>query len=89
MQPCAVRLAQDDALTKCTVVQNLTHSVMDSYSCAFLASSSILMLQHMQDDKDVKIGVKEGSSSRSSSSSSDLKAKLLGERRASGSDRYQ
>ena len=39
-----------------------------------------------QDNKDFKVSVREGSSA--GSSSTDLKSKLLGERRDSSSDRY-
>ena len=40
-----------------------------------------------QDNKNLKIPIREGSSS-GLSSASDLKSKLLGERRESGTDRY-
>ena len=40
----------------------------------------------LQDDKEFKVSVREGSSF--GSSSTDLKSKLLGERRDSSSDRY-
>ena len=50
-----------------------------------LSSKGILMLPP-QDDKEFKVSVREGSSS--GSSASDLKSKLLGERRDSSSDRY-
>ena len=52
-------------------------------ACKHAKNLSTLLLQ---DDKEFKVSVREGSSS--GTSSTDLKSKLLGERRDSSSDRY-